>query len=574
MRTKHFGASCLEISLVLVVLIVVIIITAPMWLLRGCGGHHNGARQTTCTSNLRQLSMAVTMYSQDNKLRLPGLYKRLANGSLSPTYTGWAGDIITYIKGGTDVITSSEMMFCPEMISDLEMPICYGYNASLLNADGTGVSEKAIKQPTQVGLLCDVNPGIPFPAVTSSEKGNIYGGGGIVGGASMIFSNVAASEAMGAKLAVTPVGRHHGSVIVGYADGHAAAVPDINNFDVKDSQSGVVRAFYMATALGLVDNSAAGLGGAINQPFGNITPAEKGKTMTYIGGDPVTRPILAAASEVAKKMRTGFKYKVYGFNGSLDGNKRPSDYLEGVVAGIAPSSVGGQVSRVQIGVDAMVAIVNKNCTINTGTIDLTKQSFNRSGGVGKWRLIKLNDLQTIIQSDGYGINKKNDWQLYLQNKADRSRVTIAGSLSEVGFGAYYKDGGTVDQAGYVSRTIKGSKSDADTFRGVYCRNDCDIVDKVANDVLGIGIVSAAFADQKKVDILAIEIGPSNTFTFPTSVKSQNPGVYPPSCTWPFRRNLYAYYTPGKASETVANLSFVTYKSAFNESPFYKASYWR
>jgi prepilin-type processing-associated H-X9-DG protein len=529
------------------------------------------------------------------------------------------------------------MMFCPETLSDIEMPISYGFNGCLLKTDGTGVNEAAIKQPTQVGVLCDVTPGVPMPAIgTGTGAATIYGGGGIVGGYSMLFSSVPSINKMGSKLAATPVGRHMGSVVIGYADGHAASVPDINTFNVKDSLSGVVRAFYMCPALGLVDNPAAGLGGTKDNPFqnallptpttspaylGTIPAAAATATYTVIGGDPVTRPILMAACEVGKKMMTGFTYSDDGFNGSFNTDTRPSDYIEGVIsnASTAPAAAtlpfvqtGG--TAIQIAQDAMVVVVNKNCAIKPiagSTIDLTKYSFSRSGGTGKWRQISLANLQVILNSDGYGVLNNvlnagvppsimpsntiattHDWQLYVQNKTDGSRSAIAAvaptattsgtacGFNTAGLTAYIRDGGTADHSTYVPRvTGQGKTEDADTFRGTYCANDMDIVDKVANDTLGIAIVSAAYADTKKVDIVAISINgtPEQTATFPSSNVRQDPGVYPPTCTWPFRRFLYAYRgAAGTGSEAITKNAFdptTGYAKAFGAGPLYKASFW-
>jgi prepilin-type processing-associated H-X9-DG protein len=524
------------------------------------------------------------------------------------------------------------MMFCPETLSDIEMPISYGFNGCLLKTDGTGVNEAAIKQPTQVGVLCDVTPGVPMPAITGTGAATIFGGGGIVGGYSMLFSSAASNLKMGSKLAATPVGRHMGSVVIGYADGHASAVPDVNTFNVKDSLSGVVRAFYMCPALGLVDNPAAGLGGTRDNPFqtvvegtaGTINAAPAGKTYTVIGGDPVTRPILMAACEVGKKMMTGFTYSDDGFNGSLNQDVRPTDYLEGVVSPYAtapnvplstvpiPTFIQAANQSKAIGIDAMVVVVNKNSAIKLTqaqgaaplasqayNIDLTKNSFSRSGGTGKWRQITLGDLQGIIQSDGYGASDNlgstnatntanitadsHDWQLYVQGKTDGSRSAMASTVatfsSAGGFGVGFKDGGYLGQLGYTQRYTGGQPTDdADTFRGTYCSNDMDIVDKVANDTLGIGIVSAAYADTKKVEIVAISFGTAaTTATFPTSNVRQDPGVYPPNCSWPFRRYLYAYHgangATGTASENLATFCFGTYVRAFKEGPLYKASFW-
>ncbi len=304
-----------------------------------------------------------------------------------------------------------------------------------------------------------------------------------------------------------------------------------------------------------------------------------GKKFTVIGGDAVTRPILRAACEVAKKIMTGFNYKEDGFNGSLSTKKRPDDYIEGVVTATPPSiSVGRQKCYIPIGIDAMVVVVNKNCAIRNGNINLDKKkSADINDTYYSWRQIDLSDLQLIIQSDGCQLsnnittkNKNNkEFQLYVQNKNDASRKTIATKSATFtttgGFGVSYYDD---------VHNIVNNKNHVQNYKGIYCNNDLEIVDKVSNDTLGIGIVSAAFVDIKKVDIIAVNFGKHNRIAiFPNSNNNGTPGIYPIKCNWPFQRKLYAYYTRKKASEAVVSLSFINHKKSFTSGPIYKASYW-
>jgi ABC-type phosphate transport system substrate-binding protein len=167
---------------------------------------------------------------------------------------------------------------------------------------------------------------------------------------------------------------------------------------------------------------------------------------------------------------------------------------------------------------------------------------------------------------------------------------MAAIVANGGFEAWFTDGGYTGQTytvspatgipgANVSRTTGTSAQSQDTesYRGTYCANDMDIVDKVANDTLGIGIVSAAYADTKKVDILAIKNG-TTTNTFPSTNVRQDPGVYPPTCTWPYKRYLYAYttdiVTPATAAAKISKFCFSgAGATAFKNGPLYKASFW-
>ena len=71
MRTQKAGITCLELLIIIVVIVFLVLLLSPV-LLHFCNDRSRPP-QRVCTSNLRQLSMAVTMYSQDNKNHLPGL---------------------------------------------------------------------------------------------------------------------------------------------------------------------------------------------------------------------------------------------------------------------------------------------------------------------------------------------------------------------------------------------------------------------------------------------------------------------------------------------------------------------
>jgi prepilin-type processing-associated H-X9-DG protein len=456
----------------------------------------------------------------------------------------------------------------------------------LIKIDGTGINKNAIKKPDQVGLLCDANFGTHF---TATEEHKIFGGG-IIGGYSLILPN---NGRWGENLSVNPIPRHYHNLNIAFTDGHVATVSN-SVYNLNDPDNVSCRAFYRCQILGLIDNPAAGLGGGIDNPFGEFTDREWSRTV--IGGDPVTSPIMIAAGEVQKKMAPGFRYKDDGFKGSLSSELHPSDYLEGVATGKAPAIDPQRGSSIQIGIDAMVVIVNKDCAIKVPDIelDLTKKVKEKIIKPEKfWRLITMRNLQTIINSDGYGVlnsaeNKhqpanytatRHDWQLYLQNKYDGTRSAIAMTAGSFyfpgGFGSYYRDGGTRDHKSYVPRTPEATRSsDARTYRGIYCNSDTEIINKVASDPLGIGIVSAAFVDTQKVDILAVDMNTHVRWaaTFPIYTVKNYSEVQ--DKRWPFQRNLYAVCgKTGTASEKISTRIFDKGKIAFFAGPLYKSSYY-
>ena len=89
MEKRKFKITWVEITVIAVVLIVVGVIIYPIFAKSRIIEH-----QIPCISNLRQLAMAVLMYNQDNKGKLPGIYDE------NKKYIGWVNNIKGYIKPG------------------------------------------------------------------------------------------------------------------------------------------------------------------------------------------------------------------------------------------------------------------------------------------------------------------------------------------------------------------------------------------------------------------------------------------------------------------------------------------
>jgi len=175
-------------------------------------------------SNLRQLSMISTIYAQDNKNLMPGLLD-----PKSKKYNGWVMKLLPYTQSSGSKEVYNETFYCYESNSELEIPISYGYNAALIQSDGTGINEKMILKPNHVGVLCDAEP-------TPNEGGII----GTITGKSDKFS----------VKTVKPVSRHSGGIIIGYADGHSAFVSE--KYDENNPNQEVNKAFYRAVELGYI----------------------------------------------------------------------------------------------------------------------------------------------------------------------------------------------------------------------------------------------------------------------------------------------------------------------------------
>jgi len=224
-------------------------------------GHRSKPRQTTCTSQLRQLATCVQMYVQDHGSRYPG--------------KDWHAAIETYAG-------SQKLFSCPSDDADGRIsPISYGYSGLLVRADGTGCDEAQIKSPTEVGALADAAPTRAW-----ADGGGLMGGG-----------------ALGATPAVEFDPRHNG-VIIGFCDGHAKFFPG-GTADLRDISYQPGRALYQALGLGLMNNYGGGLPDIPCTPTANTI---------VIGGDFAGMPLVMAAAEVWSA-KTGTWYS-RGFKGT------------------------------------------------------------------------------------------------------------------------------------------------------------------------------------------------------------------------------------------------------------------
>ncbi|MHB9134680.1 MAG: type II secretion system protein, partial [Armatimonadota bacterium] len=149
MRSQR-GFTLIELLVVIAIIAILASILFPVF-----AKAREKARQTTCTSNVRQLATAVQMYNQDNQSRYPG--------------KTWADAVLTYVG-------SQKIYFCPSDAGvDKSQPISYGYNGLLVRVDGTGCNEAQISAPTEVGAICDATPSRPF-----ADGGALIGGGAMV----------------------------------------------------------------------------------------------------------------------------------------------------------------------------------------------------------------------------------------------------------------------------------------------------------------------------------------------------------------------------------------------------------
>ncbi len=414
------------------------------------GGAGERARQTTCLSQVRQLATAVQMYNQDNNGRFPGIQ--------------WAPAIATYLGD------SLKMFQCPCDTADEDInTISYGYAGILVRGNGTGVNEAQIIAPTEVGVICDAAPSRRYP------RGGLVGGGGLQRAGDVL---------------VGPIYRHmahgEGGIIVGYCDGHA------KYYEVKlaetDLRNPVTRAFYLAPALGTINNPA---GGVLN-----FTPkrALTGGTL-MIGGDYCTYPLIVAAAEIWK-VKAGATYFTRGFVGEFAPKAQQSDYIWGFGSGNKPSGNAVALAR-----DAVVIITAKHSQIPPRYFAVGEDDAQVLDATRIRKLFATGSGEYVSQVYTYNMNSGTRRYFTRKFGVNKELMPISAQAVEV-------------------------------------ISDAEMVDKVANDPYGVGYCSSVFADPERVNIPGVRDAGGTVHYFPNT-NAKHRWEYPIGEDWPLLRTLYA-----------------------------------
>lgn len=191
-RTDVKGFTLIELLVVIAIIAILAAILFPVF-----AKAREKARQASCASNLKQLSLAVLQYCQDNDEMFPATHVQPNYGGSggpfttplpagAPSYAsgadwvagqGWAGEIHTYVK-------STGVYKCPDdpttsvvVNGETKVPISYAYNYNLPDAYimtwwtggwGSGIFAKqgtieGLNQPTQTVLFCEVQGAVADP---------------------------------------------------------------------------------------------------------------------------------------------------------------------------------------------------------------------------------------------------------------------------------------------------------------------------------------------------------------------------------------------------------------------------
>jgi prepilin-type N-terminal cleavage/methylation domain-containing protein/prepilin-type processing-associated H-X9-DG protein len=150
---KSKGFTLIELLVVIAIIAILAAILFPVF-----AKAREKARQTTCTSNVKQLTNAALMYAQD----YDETFCKAINSKNGATWY-WYDAIAPYISGGNTPGYSQKLLRCPSLKkngnADVNLSqVCYGWNVgtddvSPAYSNGFGLTATSTQRPVQMSKI-------------------------------------------------------------------------------------------------------------------------------------------------------------------------------------------------------------------------------------------------------------------------------------------------------------------------------------------------------------------------------------------------------------------------------------
>ncbi|MEO7720068.1 MAG: DUF1559 domain-containing protein [Capsulimonas sp.] len=237
-QLKSRGFTLIELLVVIAIIAILAAILFPVF-----AKAREKARQTSCTSNMRQVGLGILQYVQDNDEAFPGGVNALGRG--------WAGEIYPYVKSTgvykcPDDSTAPQANMVQTTLPEVDSPISYGLNGNLTSRNrwiGPQVTTLAgLNAPANTVSLFEIN-GITAPlgvanvvdvrsVVACGPDGG--GDGGWDGGGAALNQNGVGTQKNGVSQ-YFPQGAHYATGILG----NPARTGGANTYDGSPTVSAI-----------------------------------------------------------------------------------------------------------------------------------------------------------------------------------------------------------------------------------------------------------------------------------------------------------------------------------------------
>ena len=210
------------------------------------------ARRASCQSNLKQLGLAFTQYTQDSNEAYPvGAGTDFPDcASTNGLGVGWAGSLYPFLR-------SDDVFVCPDDATALPH-VSYAYNGNFVSLlvlaspcyQGVAISQAALAAPARTVLLCEVRESHADPAQGGADASSPASSNGPISDTGYYQTGRLAGVTdldFPAYFDSRP-GRHSEGANYGFSDGHVKwlSPSTVSNGEVNAASSGTDCGVYPA----------------------------------------------------------------------------------------------------------------------------------------------------------------------------------------------------------------------------------------------------------------------------------------------------------------------------------------
>lgn len=208
MKLKRTGFTLIELLVVIAIIAILAAILFPVF-----QKVRENARRVSCESNMKQIGLALTQYTQDYD------EKFVSGATGHEPYSGWAGQVYPYIK-------STGVFHCPDdptgsvnipatgtTPAGTAVPVSYGINYNLISTDHDNANLSGLNAPASTVMCFEVTnvvtnvTTIPeTPAATNPQYSACGNGLTFSNGGNGVFDELAGFGSNGGAFATGDMG--------------------------------------------------------------------------------------------------------------------------------------------------------------------------------------------------------------------------------------------------------------------------------------------------------------------------------------------------------------------------------